>query len=133
MSQQDMNAMMNQTFASMFGGVAGIPGSEGAGGFNPAALLGAMGGGSNEAFQNLISSKGQEGSAFDPAAMFGAQQQVVDPSTRYWGLLHLVSMIMLGFYAVYFEWTKGGAERFAHLLYSNVGVANYPAIHVVRI
>ncbi|KAG2210539.1 hypothetical protein INT47_002481 [Mucor saturninus] len=127
---QDMNAMMNQTFASMFGGVAGIPGSEGS--FNPAALLGAMGGaggGNNEAFQNLLSSNGNEG-AFDPTAMFGAQQMAVDTSTRYWGLLHLVSMIMLGVYAVYFEWTKAGADRFAHLLYSNVGVANYPAVHV---
>lgn len=134
-SQQDMNAMMNQTFASMFGGVSGIPGSEG-GGFNPATLLGAMGGGNNEAFQNLLSSGGDGGGsegAFDPTTMFGgaAQQKVLDASTKYWNLLHLVTMVMLGVYAVYFEWTKAGAERFSTLLYSNVGIANYPSIHVV--
>lgn len=139
-TDQDMNNLMNQTFASMFGGVAGIPGSEGMG-FNPAALLGAMngggGGGDNEAFQKLL--QGQQGDSnappFDPSALFGGggSQQKVDPSTKYWNLLHLILMMLLGIYAVYTEWTRGGSERFASLLYSNVGVSNYPSIHVVSV
>ncbi|KAG2236022.1 hypothetical protein BDF21DRAFT_469216 [Thamnidium elegans] len=102
---QDMNVVMNQAFASMFGGVAGIPGSEG--GFNPASLLSAMGGGEMP----------------DQAAA-----EHVQDSTRYWNLLHLLVMVMLGVYSVYFEWTRAGSDRFAALLYKNV--SNYPTIHV---
>jgi hypothetical protein len=118
--------MMNQTFASMFGG---IPGSEGMG-FNPAALLGAMNGAGgekdNEALQQLLSNA-------NASSMFGGGggEALVDPSIKYWNLLHLVMMAMLGIYSVYIEWTKGGSERFSALLSSNIGISNYPSIHVV--
>lgn len=136
--EQEMNNMMNQTFASMFGGVAGIPGSEGMG-FNPAALLGAMngGGGDNEAFQKLLAGQANpndpNAAPLDPSSLFGGGQQKIDPSTKYWNGLHLILMVLLGVYAVYTEWTRGGSERFASLLYSNVGVSNYPSIHVVSV
>ncbi|GAA5802491.1 hypothetical protein HPULCUR_007956 [Helicostylum pulchrum] len=105
---QDMNVVMNQAFASMFGGVAGVPGSEG-GGFNPASLLSAMGGGAEMPGQAAV-------------------EQHVQDSTRFWNLLHLLVMVMLGVYSVYFEWTRAGSDRFAALLYKNV--SNYPTIHV---
>jgi hypothetical protein len=143
-----MNTMMNQTFASMFGGVSGIPGADGPG-FNPAALLGAIGGAgqggdmNNEALQNLLAGAGagEGGGAFNPASMFatmagmgGAEQaQEVDKSSKYWNLLHLAMMCMLGIYAVYIEWTRAGSERFASLLYSNITAAKYPSVHVVSL
>ncbi|KAG0174978.1 hypothetical protein DFQ30_001453 [Apophysomyces sp. BC1015] len=73
---------------------------------------------------------------FNPAFLANMQQQpqeqTVDPSNKYWNLLHFVSMIWLGFYAVYVEWTTAGSERFASLLSSNPrdeGNLSYPAIH----
>ncbi|CAO3633806.1 unnamed protein product [Mucor hiemalis] len=123
--QQEMNNMMNQTFASMFGGVAGIPGSEGMG-FNPAALLGAMngGGGDNEALQKLLAGQANpndpNAAPFDPSSLFGGGQQKVESFNK------VLEWITFNFD----EWTRGGSERFASLLYSNVGVSNYPSIHV---
>lgn len=129
-TDQDINNLMNQTFASMFGG-GGLAGSEGMG-FNPAALFGAMNGaGDNDAFQKLLL-QGQQGDPNAPTPPTPpGQQQKKDPSTKYWNLLHLILMMILGIYAVYIEWTRGGSERFASLLYSNVGVSNYPSIHLV--
>jgi hypothetical protein len=125
--------LMNQTFQNMFGGgISGIPGSEGMG-FNPAALLGAMGGGgqNNEELQKMLSGNSENNTPFNPAAMFGNVEQQVDESTKYWNVLHLIIMVMLGMYSVYIEWTRGGSERFSALLSSNIGVSNYPSIHVV--
>ncbi|CEP07366.1 hypothetical protein [Parasitella parasitica] len=129
----NMNSMMNQQFASMFGGVPGVAGSEGQnrdpfqqlfanaaagtggnggqGGFDPAALLATMAGGAG----------GQP---------MTEEQQRLDQSQKYWNLLHFVMMVFLGCYAVYIEWTRAGSERFASLLSSIEGVASYPAIHV---
>lgn len=104
-----MNVVMNQAFANMFGGVSGIPGAEN-GGFNPASLFSAMGGAGEIPGQATVE---------------------VNDSTKYWNVLHLVTMVMLGIYSVYFEWTRAGSDRFAALLYSNIGVSNYPTIHVV--
>ncbi|KAI8646964.1 hypothetical protein BD408DRAFT_409511 [Parasitella parasitica] len=130
----DMNSIMNQQFASMFGNVSGVPGSEGQnmdpfqqlfanaaaaggngenGGFNPAALLATMAGGAGAGAQPMTE-----------------EQQKLDQSQKYWNLVHFVMMVLLGFYAVYIEWTRAGSERFASLLSSNAGVAGYPAIHV---
>lgn len=120
----DMNTLMQQQMASIFGGVSGVPGSApsdplqqmfgnaaagGPNGFNPATLLSSMmnGGATPEQTE---------------------QQQQMDKSSRYWNLLHVVMMVMLGFYAVYTEWTRAGRERFASLLSSDVN--NYPNIHV---
>ncbi|KAI9348370.1 hypothetical protein BD770DRAFT_446315 [Pilaira anomala] len=114
---QDMNVVMNQAFANMFGGVAGIPGAENGGGFNPASLLSAMGG----------SGSGSSGIGGEIPGQATVQ---VNDSTKYWNVLHLVTMVMLGIYSVYFEWTRAGSDRFAALLYSNIGVSNYPTIHV---
>lgn len=141
-----MNTMMNQTFASMFGGVSGIPGTEGSPGFNPAALLGAMhadpSAGSSTAeqhealLQNLLAG-GSGGEEFNPTSMFatmaglnGTTEAETDKSTRYWNVLHLIMMCLLGIYSVYFEWTRAGSERFASLLYN--GTTQYPPIHVVK-
>ncbi|KAF7732302.1 hypothetical protein EC973_005198 [Apophysomyces ossiformis] len=76
---------------------------------------------------------------FGPALLASMQQQQqqpqetkLDTSEKYWKLLHFVSMIWLGIYAVYVEWTTAGSERFASLLFSNptdAGNASYPAIH----
>ena len=145
-----MNNIMNQQFASMFGGISGIPGSDGGVGFSPAALMGAnqnIGGQNVDPLQQLFANAGAAGGqsgGFNPAALLatmaggagnGAQpmteeQQKLDKSQKYWNLLHFVMMILLGFYAVYIEWTRAGSERFASLLSSNASVASYPAIHV---
>ncbi|KAK4519613.1 uncharacterized protein ATC70_009850 [Mucor velutinosus] len=145
----DINTMMNQQFASMFGGISGIPGSEG----NPAAAalmansLHAEGQQSNmdpfqQLFANAAAAQGGQG-GFNPAALLATmaggggaeqpmteEQQKIDRSQKYWNLLHFIMMILLGFYAVYTEWTRAGSERFASLLSSNASVASYPAIHV---
>ncbi|EPB82101.1 hypothetical protein HMPREF1544_11183 [Mucor circinelloides 1006PhL] len=147
----DMNAMMNQQFASMFGGISGIPGSEG-NAFSPAAALMANGAHAEgqqanmdpfqQLFANAAAAQGGQG-GFNPAALLATmaggggaeqpmteEQQKIDRSQKYWNLLHFIMMIILGFYAVYTEWTRAGSERFASLLSSNASVANYPAIHV---
>ncbi|KAL9548948.1 hypothetical protein MBANPS3_005440 [Mucor bainieri] len=147
----DMNTMMNQQFASMFGGISGIPGSEGSA-FNPAAALMANGShaeGQQQAnmdpfqqlFANAAAAQGGQG-GFNPAALLATmagggaeqpmteEQQKMDRSQKYWNLLHFILMVLLGFYAVYTEWTRAGSERFASLLSSNASVASYPAVHV---
>lgn len=147
----DMNTMMNQQFASMFGGISGIPGSEG-NAFNPAAALmansaHAEGQQANmdpfqQLFANAAAAQGGQG-GFNPAALLATmaggggaeqpmteEQQKMDRSQKYWNLLHFIMMVLLGFYAVYTEWTRAGSERFASLLSSNASVASYPAVHV---
>ncbi|CAO3630124.1 unnamed protein product [Cunninghamella echinulata] len=52
-----------------------------------------------------------------------------DPSLKYWNILHLLSMILLGFYAIYLEWSTMGMNRLALLLQSNSGLS-YSGIHV---
>lgn len=117
----DMNTLMQQQMASMFGGVSGVPGSApgdpleqlfgnaGGNGFNPTSLLATMMNNNGEGLPQQA-------------------EQAIDNSSKYWNLLHVLMMIMLGFYAVYTEWTKAGRERFASLLSTDVN--NYPAIHV---
>jgi hypothetical protein len=136
---------MNQQFASMFGGVPGVPGSASSDAFSPASLFGAMGSDPSmnpEVLQQMFAGGGGQG-GFNPASLLASmaggangmedqQPQVVDKSIKYWNVLHLVMMVLLGFYSVYTEWTRAGSDRFASLLQSNVGVANYPAIHVVK-
>lgn len=138
--------MRNQQFASMFGGVPGVPGSASDETFNPAALFGAMGGGdlnSNpEVLQQMLGAGGGQG-GFNPAALLASmagganpmedqQAQVVDKSVKYWNVLHLIMMVLLGFYSVYTGWQRVGSDNFGSLLYSNTSVANYPAVQVVR-
>jgi hypothetical protein len=137
---------MNQQFASMFGGVPGIPGSASSDAFSPASLFGAMGADPNmnpEALQQMLGGGGGGAGGFNPATLLASmaggasgmedqQPQVVDKSIKYWNVLHLIMMVLLGFYSVYTEWTRAGSDRFASLLQSNAGVANYPAIHVVK-
>jgi hypothetical protein len=120
----DASAMMNQSFASMFGGVAGVPGT------------GNDMGQQQELLQQILGSSGF------PAGMFGnmagdqqqqqqEQQQENDKSLKYWNLLHFIMMCLLGFYAVYFEWMHAGPQRFAALTFDlPVG---YPSIHVVSV
>ncbi|KAI7903003.1 uncharacterized protein BX663DRAFT_509166 [Cokeromyces recurvatus] len=86
------------------------------GGFNPlAALL---------ASQNINKGNGNETSTNLEAL------QMTDKSAKYWNLLHLMMMTMLGFYAVYAEWTRAGSNRFASLLSKDASLTNFPAIHV---
>ncbi|KAI8089259.1 uncharacterized protein BX664DRAFT_263269 [Halteromyces radiatus] len=40
----------------------------------------------------------------------------MDPTIKYWNLIHLLSMLILGFYAVYMEWAAVGMTRMAQLL-----------------
>ncbi|ORX47067.1 hypothetical protein DM01DRAFT_1386061 [Hesseltinella vesiculosa] len=40
----------------------------------------------------------------------------LDPTVKYWNLLHLTSMVLLGFYAVWMEWSNAGLDRLASLL-----------------
>lgn len=69
-------------------------------------------------------------------AHFQQQQQAAvtarDTSVKYWNLLHFVSMIWLGIYAVYTEWTAGDMERFAQLLTVDPAKqTDYPSVHFV--
>ncbi|KAI9491347.1 hypothetical protein BDB00DRAFT_492706 [Zychaea mexicana] len=76
---------------------------------------------------------------FNPALLATLQQQQqqqqqqqmdgpTDTSAKYWNLLHFISMIWLGAYAVYTEWSTVGAERFAGLL-SASSPEGYSGIH----
>ncbi|KAI8986354.1 hypothetical protein BDB01DRAFT_785299 [Pilobolus umbonatus] len=53
-----------------------------------------------------------------------------DTSLKYWNLLHLIMMCLLGMYAVYTEWTTVGVDRLAALLHGNTLAVNYPAMNV---
>ncbi|ORZ01115.1 hypothetical protein BCR43DRAFT_469581 [Syncephalastrum racemosum] len=70
---------------------------------------------------------------FNPALLASLQgnteQEQEDTTTKYWNLLHFVSMLWLGIYAVYTEWHKGGYERFASLLTTNPAqITQYPSV-----
>ncbi|KAG2225455.1 hypothetical protein INT45_010091 [Circinella minor] len=76
---------------------------------------------------------------FNPALLAHLQQQgqqgqqgqeggPSDTSGKYWNLLHFVSMIWLGVYAVYSEWSMVGLERFAGLL-SEKSAEGYTGIY----
>lgn len=107
--------------------------------FGAAAAAG--GGGAPPLLPNLNELFGGNGQfPFNPAMFANMQQQqqqqqpldgVPDTSSKYWNLLHFVSMIWLGMYAVYTEWRKGGTERFASLLTMDPTHSEYPAIQFV--
>ncbi|KAI8329832.1 hypothetical protein BC941DRAFT_442016 [Chlamydoabsidia padenii] len=78
---------LNDLFAA---GGGGFP-------FNPALLASMTGGGPTD-------------------ASTAPMQQVADPSVKYWNVIHLVSMMLLGIYGVYMEWTTAGMDRLAKLL-----------------
>ncbi|KAI9317543.1 hypothetical protein BX666DRAFT_2026819 [Dichotomocladium elegans] len=70
---------------------------------------------------------------FNPAFLASLQQQQQqenlpeqENTEKYWDLLHFVSMLWLGIYAVYTEWCTGGKERFASLLFSDH--SDFPAV-----
>ncbi|KAI9030738.1 hypothetical protein CLU79DRAFT_883885 [Phycomyces nitens] len=62
---------------------------------------------------------------FNPAMLANMQGQqqptevTNDPSRFYWNLIHVSSMLWLGIYAVYTEWSTAGLGRFASLLWMN--------------
>ncbi|KAI8075089.1 hypothetical protein BC940DRAFT_224543, partial [Gongronella butleri] len=80
---------------NMFGSPGMMPGMQGMG-------MGPMAGGADG--MNMGASNNQNVSS------------ATDPSLKYWNLLHLVSMLILGLYAVYKEWTLVGVDRLASLL-----------------
>lgn len=75
---------------------------------------------------------------FNPAFLANMQQQQQqqqqelqpdDGSAKYWTLIHFVSMVWLGLYAVYREWSAEGVQRFASLVMDDQ--ARYAAVQLV--
>ncbi|SAM04518.1 hypothetical protein [Absidia glauca] len=85
---QDLNELFA---AAAAGGGNGFP-------FNPALLASMTGGGG------------------DTTGASSTSLQSLDPSLKYWNLLHLLTMLLLGMYGVYMEWSTAGLDRLAHLL-----------------
>lgn len=56
---------------------------------------------------------------------------ITDSTLKYWNILHLITMFLLGFYAIYLEWSTAGMDRFASLLQSNSNL--YGGIHIVSL
>ncbi|KAJ8660824.1 hypothetical protein O0I10_003467 [Lichtheimia ornata] len=74
---------------------------------------------------------------FNPAFLANMQQQQQqqqqelqpdDGSAKYWTLIHFVSMVWLGLYAVYREWSAEGVQRFASLVMDDQ--ARYAAVQL---
>ncbi|CAO3631651.1 unnamed protein product [Cunninghamella blakesleeana] len=82
----------------------------------------------NPLFASMLNNAAGGGSSSTSSNNNNDASSITDPTLRYWNLLHLISMFLLGFYAVYLEWSTAGMDRLASLLQSNSNL--YGGVHI---